>query len=142
MRCAKCNSFNEDGPKFCHNCGAGLLGKETKDSVSKAELLGKSVRLLFFQDDNKQINVIANPDKKIEDKHDKDGVIQMVKIVGEGAANDQVKKSYLNFIKQMKSMFGEPYYDDQLAKLDEATLKKEYLRLLERMWERWRIIKK
>ena len=142
MRCLQCKSFNEDSAKFCHNCGAGLSKGEKKAEEPRAKLFGKTVKVLFYLDETGGVVVVGNPSKEEEAKHRKDGVVQPVKIDGGEGAAGEVKQSYMRFIKQLKNMFGEQYYDEQFANLDEVTLKKEYLRLLERMWQRWRVIKK
>ncbi len=142
MRCGQCKSFNEDSAKFCHNCGAGLGKEGEKDTSPKAKLYGKTVPVLFYLADKGAIGAIANPSKEEEKEHSGDGLIQQVRIAGGSGTASEVKQSYMRFIKQLKSMFGEEYYDEQFVNLEENMLKKEYLRLLERMWQRWRVIKK
>ena len=111
-------------------------------AASPAEKLkGKTVDVLFYEEGGK-IQAVINPDKAEIAKHRDDGILQKVVVGGVDSAEGGAKQSYLRFIKQMTSMLGEPYYEDRLSHLDDTTLKKEYLRLLERMWERWRMIRK
>jgi len=97
-------------------------------------LFGKEVELLFWSEDPEfeQVSVIVNPTLDEVQRHRHDGILQKV-MIGTSADAGESAAMILPFIKQSKEYLGEDFDPGLYRGLPSAELKKEYLRLFERV---------
>jgi hypothetical protein len=135
MRCHQCNHDNEIKAKFCSECGAELVRVSKRERPAASTLLfGKEVELLFWSEDPEfeQVSVIVNPTLDEVNRHKNDGILQKV-MIGTSADAGESAAMILPFIKQSKEYLGEEFDPGLYRGLPPSELKKEYLRLFERV---------
>jgi hypothetical protein len=135
MRCYQCGNDNEIKAKFCMECGAEMHREHKKEKPPvSARLYGKEVELLFWSEDPEfaQVEVIVNPTLDEVNRHRIDGIIQKVMIGTTGDAGESAAM-ILPFIKQSMDYLGEDFDPTLYRGLPPSELKKEYLRLFERV---------
>jgi len=135
MKCHQCGTDSELKSKFCNECGAELqrTGKKEKSPVA-ARLFGKEVELLFWSEDPdyEQVSVIVNPTLEEVNRHRSDGILQKV-MIGTSSDAGESAAMILPFIKQSRDYLGEEFDPGIYRGLPPSELKKEYLRLFERV---------
>lgn len=132
MKCVRCGSENPPSDKFCGQCGMDLKAQPGEAPSVFARLLNREVRILFYFEDTRgeKISGIVNPTLEEIEKYQDSGVVQTVRITPDMGERPE---SILPFIKQSKEFLGEPYDEAQYRNWDTKTLKKEFLRLFERV---------
>ncbi len=135
MKCSQCGTKNDPNSKFCKECGtvlAGPAGGETLTSIS--ELYGKEVEVIFFIENyTGKISGIVNPTEDQVGRY-RQGILQ--KVVIENPANNEPDENIgavLTFIRQSKEYLGEAYNESHYRNFSTVELKKEYLKLFERI---------
>lgn len=136
MKCAKCDAKNDAQSKFCKQCGAELKPQPELQLVnSNAELIGKEVLILFFIEPfSGKISGIVNPTDDQLTRYQKSSIVQKVTI--QGADDETAGKgigAILSFIRQSKDFLGEEYNESFYRAHSISELKKEYLKLFERV---------
>ena len=131
MKCPRCGAQNNPKSKFCSECG-GELNSVSEQALSSAGLVGKEVDVLFFTDTftNKIGGIVAPTSDQIG--RYKGGIVQKVIIQAANEADDTTG-AVLTFIKQSKDYLGEDYNENTYKGFTPADLKKEYLKLFERV---------
>jgi hypothetical protein len=135
MKCTQCGFKNEVTNRFCGQCGKELLAHPDSIAVTTlSELYGKDVDVLFFIENfTGKITGIVNPTEDQIGRY-RDGVLQKITIQsGVNPANDETVGTILTFIRQSKEYLGEPYNENNYRNFPTTELKKEYLRLFERI---------
>ena len=136
MKCSKCDAKNDAQSKFCKQCGAELKAQPEMQLVNtSAEMVGKDVLVLFFIDPfSGKISGIVNPTDDQLARYQKVSIVQKVTIQG---ADDETAGegigAILSFIRQSKDFLGEDYNETFYRAHSIADLKKEYLKLFERV---------
>lgn len=130
MKCGRCGAELSDKNKFCPECGFDL-----KIDQSVAQLYGQEVEVLFFFDPTSSsglVTGIVNPTLEQYQSHQANGVVQRV-VVGAQSGNVESTASVLSFIKKSLEFLAEPYEEERYRHLSLPEMKKEYLRLFERV---------
>jgi hypothetical protein len=136
MKCSNCSTKNDPKNKFCKECGADLKGHpEHSVVVTNSELFGKEVEVLFYLDTSTgKISGFVNPTDDQIGRYKKDAVLQHVIVEAPDDVNaDENAGAVLAFIRQSKEFLGEEYDETFYRKYSVADLKKEYLRLFEKV---------
>lgn len=136
MKCSNCNTKNDPKNKFCKECGADLkTHPEHSQSVTNSELYGKEVEVLFYIDTSTgKITGFVNPTEDQIGRYKKDGVLQRIVVEApDHVHTDENAGAVLAFIRQSKEFLGEEYDEAQYRNHSVADLKKEYLRLFEKV---------
>lgn len=135
MKCGRCGSKNEPSSKFCKECGEDLQSNgQTAPVVSVSELYGKEVEVLFFIENyTGKVTGIVNPSEEQIGRY-REAVLQRVTIEAVGPMEtDENIGAILTFIRQSKEYLGEKFNEGQYRNFSPAELKKEYLKLFERI---------
>ncbi len=136
MKCSQCGAKNDPQSKFCKECGADLLSNKPRSTPVTAisELYGKEVEVLFFIENfSGKITGIVNPTEDQIGRY-REGILQRVVIDAPVTAEtDENIGAVLTFIRQSKEYLGEKYNEGQYRNFSTADLKKEYLKLFERI---------
>ena len=135
MKCGQCGAKNDPKNKFCSECGIDLQSNpRTQVSTGLSELYGKEVEILFFFESyTGKISGIVNPSEDQLVRY-REGVRQKVVIETPSASEaDENIGALLTFIRQSKEYLGEKYNETQFRNSTPAELKKEYLKLFERI---------
>jgi hypothetical protein len=130
MKCGRCGLEITEKIKFCPECGFDL-----KMDQSVALLYGQAVEVLFFFDPKAdgKVTGIVNPTLEEFQQHQTRGVVQHVQIGGHSVGSDENSATVLPFIKKSLEFLGENYEEDRYRHVSLPELKKEYLRLFERV---------
>ena len=135
MKCGLCGFKNDPKNKFCVECGASLsFSSNTQPLSAISELYGKEVEVLFFIENfSGKISGIVNPTEDQIGRY-REGIIQKViietPVVSE---SDDNIGALLTFIRQSKEYLGEKYEESNFRNYSIKDLKKEYLKLFERI---------
>jgi len=136
MKCTQCGTKNDPQSKFCSQCGADLQGNKPKPqpAIAISELYGKEVEVLFFIESfSGKITGIVNPTEDQIGRY-REGILQRVVIESPSTSEtDENIGAVLTFIRQSKEYLGEKYNEAQYRNSSTADLKKEYLKLFERI---------
>ncbi|HVZ80581.1 MAG TPA: zinc ribbon domain-containing protein [bacterium] len=135
MKCARCGNKNEPSSKFCKECGAELQANgQAAPITSVSELYGKEVEVLFFIENfTGKVTGIVNPTEDQIGRY-REAVLQKIIIeVPMALENDENIGAILTFIRQSKEYLGEKFNEGQYRNFSPADLKKEYLKLFERI---------
>jgi hypothetical protein len=135
MKCSQCGSKNEPGSKFCKECGVELqANNQAPPVVSISELYGKEAEVLFFIENyTGKVTGIVNPSEEQIGRY-REAVLQRVTIEAPAPIEtDENVGAILTFIRQSKEYLGEKYNEGQYRNSTPAELKKEYLKLFERI---------
>jgi hypothetical protein len=135
MKCEQCGTKNDPQSKFCKECGVDLQSPAEQQTVTTiSELYGKEVEVLFFIENfTGKISGIVNPSEDQIGRY-REGIIQKVTIEAPGGnATEEGVGAILTFIRQSKEYLGEEYNEGNYRTFSPADLKKEYLRLFERI---------
>ncbi len=141
MKCPHCGAKNDAGNKVCKDCGFALKPQtENSSSTTVTELLGKDVEVLFFTDSfTGKISGIVNPSQDQILRY-KDGILQHVTIsTGVSGVTDEMAGTLLTFIRQSKDYLGENFNENNYRSWSTVELKKEYLRLFEKIFLRAKV---
>ena len=135
MKCSQCGTKNDPQSKFCKECGADLQNPSKAPAVTAiSELYGKDVEVLFFIESfSGKITGIVNPTEDQIGRY-REGILQRVTIESPAASEpDENIGAVLTFIRQSKEYLGEKYNESQYRNYSTVDLKKEYLKLFERI---------
>ncbi len=141
MKCSHCGAKNDASQKVCKDCGFALHSQsDTQTTTTVSELIGKDVEVLFFTDSfTGKISGIVNPSQDQIYRY-KDGLLQHVTIsTGVSSVSDEMAGTLLTFIRQSKDYLGENFNENNYRSWSTAELKKEYLRLFEKIFLRAKI---
>ena len=135
MKCSQCGAKSEPNSKFCRECGTAFNSNPKSPSLSAvSELYGKEVDVLFFIEGfTGKIAGIVNPTDDQIVRY-REAVRQKVSI--ENPSNietDENIGALLTFIRQSKEYLGEAYNENQYRNFSTVDLKKEYLKLFEKI---------
>jgi hypothetical protein len=109
----------------------GAAGSQSFSAIS--ELYGKEVEILFFIENfTGKISGIVNPSEDQIGRY-REGMLQKVVIESPNNANDENVGAILTFIRQSKEYLGEEFNESNYSNHAPADLKKEYLKLFERI---------
>jgi hypothetical protein len=136
MKCVNCGANNSSHNKFCKECGKDLKNHpEHASAVINSELYGKEVDVIFYIDPSTgKITGLVNPTDELASKVRKDGVRQRVTIdAPDNVVTDETAGAVLSFIRQSKEFLGEEYDESNYRNIPVPELKKEYLKLFERV---------
>jgi hypothetical protein len=130
MKCGRCGLEITEKIKFCPECGFDL-----KMDQSVALLYGQDVEVLFFFDPKAdgKVTGIVNPTLEQFQQHQTRAVVQHVQIGSHSVGSDENTSTVLPFIKKSLEFLGEPFEEDRYRHISLPELKKEYLRLFERV---------
>jgi len=136
MKCGNCGTKNEPKNKFCSDCGTDLQSHPDSQAVSTtlSELFGKEVDVLFFLENyTGKISGIVNPSHDQIGRY-RDGILQRITIETP-APNDPDENigAVLTFIRESKEYLGEKYEESYYRSFTTRDLKKEYLKLFEKI---------
>jgi hypothetical protein len=134
-QCAQCGFKNDPKNRFCGDCGAELRpGQENHPLPLLSELYGKEAEVLFFIEGvTGKITGIVNPTQGQLERY-RQGILQKVTIEAAGAgATAESAATILTFIRQSKDYLGEDFNENLYRGFSPADLKKEYLRLFEKI---------
>lgn len=135
MKCGQCGTKNDPNSKFCRECGADLQSHPKSQPLTGiSELYGKDVEVLFFIENfSGKISGIVNPTEDQIGRY-REGILQRVTIESPATAEtDENIGAVLTFIRQSKEYLGEKYSESDYRNTSTAELKKEYLKLFERI---------
>ncbi|HJT23064.1 MAG TPA: zinc ribbon domain-containing protein [bacterium] len=135
MKCSQCGTKNDPQSKFCKECGADLQNPSKAPVITViSELYGKEVDVLFFIENfSGKITGIVNPTEDQIGRY-REGILQRVTIdTPSNSEPDENIGAVLTFIRQSKEYLGEKYNETQYRNFSTADLKKEYLKLFERI---------
>jgi hypothetical protein len=135
MHCSRCGTKNETKSKFCRECGVELQGGQAPPSFTTlSELYGKEIDVLFFIENfTGKISGIVNPTEDQIGRY-RQGILQKVTIESSGSnPSDETAGTILTFIRQSKEYLGEEFNESHYRGFSPADLKKEYLRLFEKI---------
>jgi len=136
MKCSNCHTKNEPQNKYCKECGKELKGHPGHVPViTNSELYGKDVDVLFYLDSSTgKISGFINPTEDQVNRFRKDSVLQRVTVEApEDVVADENAGPVLSFIRQSKEFLGEDYNESSYRNFSVPELKKEYLKLFERV---------
>jgi hypothetical protein len=136
MKCSSCNTKNDPKNKYCKECGVDLKNHpEHALVITNSELYGKEVEVLFYLDSSSgKISGFVNPTNDQISHFKKDSVVQRITVEApENVVTDENAGAVLAFIRQSKEFLGEDYDENYYRKYSVVDLKKEYLRLFERV---------
>jgi Double zinc ribbon len=136
MKCSNCNTKNDPKNKYCKECGVDLkTHPEHALVVTNSELYGKEVDVLFYLDTSTgKISGFVNPTEDQVGRYKKDSVLQKITVEApDNVIADENAGAVLAFIRQSKEFLGEEYNETSYRNFSVADLKKEYLRLFERV---------
>jgi hypothetical protein len=136
MKCVNCGASNSSHNKFCKECGLDLKNHpEHASAIINSELYGKEVDVIFYIDPSTgKITGLVNPTDELASKVRKDGVRQRVTIdAPDNVVTDESAGAVLSFIRQSKEFLSEEYDESNYRNIPVADLKKEYLKLFERV---------
>ncbi len=138
MKCGNCHANNAAHNKFCKECGQPLIPSTSRDNsvvTENSELYGKEVEIIFYIDPTTgKITGLVNPTEELASKIKKNGVRQRVTIEPpDNVVSDTDAGTVLTFIRQSKDFLGEEYDEADYRNISVAELKKEYLKLFERV---------
>ncbi len=135
MKCGQCGTKNDPKNKFCSECGIDLQSHPRSQPLTGiSELYGKEVEILFFIENvTGKVTGIVNPSEDQVGRY-REGVIQKVVIETPITTEaDENIGALLTFIRQSKEYLGEKFNEGQYRNTTPAELKKEYLKLFERI---------
>lgn len=135
MKCGRCGTKNEPSAKFCKECGIDLQAAAQGQGLTTiSELYGKEVDVLFFIENfTGKVSGIVNPTEEQIGRY-REGVLQRVLVESPSTLDaDENLGAILTFIRQSKEYLGEKYNENQYRNVSPAELKKEYLKLFERI---------
>lgn len=135
MKCAQCGFKNDAKSRYCSQCGAELYAhSDDQSATTLAELYGKEVDVLFFIENfTGKISGIVNPSEDQIGRY-REGIVQRVAIEsGTNNATDETVGTLLTFIRQSKEYLGDKFEESQYRNFSPHDLKKEYLKLFERI---------
>ncbi len=135
MKCTQCGFKNEVKSRFCSQCGLELLAHPDAGQITTlTELYGKEVEVLFFIESfTGKISGIVNPSEDQIGRY-REGVVQKVTIESNAnSATDETVGTILTFIRQSKDYLGEDFNESNYRGNTPQELKKEYLKLFERI---------
>jgi hypothetical protein len=134
MKCPQCSTTNDIKNKYCYECGAELVTEVEEFPVQvTSNLFGKEVEVLFYQEPlSDRIGGFVSPTSEQKMKYRKDGVVQRI-IIESPHATDDTFAAVLAFIRQSKEYLGEEFHEAHYLSFDLKSLKKEYLKLFERV---------
>lgn len=134
MKCPQCGAKNEPNSKFCRECGASLTASKAPTITAVSELYGKEVDVLFFLENyTGKIAGIVNPSPDQLGRY-REAVLQRVVVENPGTMEtDENIGALLTFIRQSKEYLGEKYDDSIFRNASVKELKKEYLKLFEKI---------
>jgi hypothetical protein len=135
MKCVHCAAENESNSKYCKECGIGMTAStETQSLTTISELYGKEVEVLFFLESyTGKIAGIVNPSEDQINRY-RDGILQSVTIKsGTDDPSADTVGTILTFIRQSKEHLGEKFNENQYRNFSPSDLKKEYLKLFEKL---------
>ena len=136
MKCSNCHTRNDSQNKYCKACGQDLKSHpDYSPAISNSELYGKEVDVLFYVDKaTGKILGYVNPTEEQIGRYKKDSVVQTVTVEAPGdVVADENSGAILSFIRQSKEFLGEDFDDSTYRNYSVQDLKKEYLRLFERV---------
>jgi hypothetical protein len=136
MKCSVCHTKNDPKNKFCKECGVDLKTHPDHSLlISNSELYGREVEVLFYIDTSTgKISGLVNPTEDQISRYKKDSVLQKVTVeVPENIVADENAGAVLAFIRQSKEFLGEEYDENDYRNFSLVDLKKEYLKLFERV---------
>ncbi len=135
MKCAHCGTINEPKNIHCVKCGAHLPSDaKHAHTASVSELYGKEVDLLFFMEKyTGKISGIVNPSEDQFGRYREGVRMKYVIESSSDSSHDEEVAALLTFIRQGQEYLGEKYDANYYHSFSTADLKKEYLRLFERM---------
>jgi hypothetical protein len=136
MKCGKCGTKNDPKSKFCSECGIDLQSHPHSQALTGiSELYGKEVEILFFIENfTGKVTGIVNPTEDQIGRY-REGVLQKVVIetpAGTAEADENIG-ALLTFIRESKEYLGEKFNENLYRNSTPAELKKEYLKLFERI---------
>lgn len=135
MKCGHCGAKNDMKSKFCSECGGELAVKAgSQPLTSISELYGKETEVLFFIENfTGKISGIVNPTEDQIGRY-REGILQKVTIETPVAIeSDENIGAILTFIRQSKEYLGEKYDEGSFRNYSTVDLKKEYLKLFEKI---------
>ena len=135
MKCGRCGTKNDPKAKFCTECGGDLVvGANAKPMASISELYGKEVDVLFFIENfTGKVTGIVNPTEDQIGRY-REGILQKVVIdTPVSTESDENVGALLTFIRQSKEYLGEKYDEGNFRNYSVTDLKKEYLKLFEKI---------
>lgn len=135
MKCGQCGTKNDPKNKFCSECGTDLQGHPDSRPLSTlSELYGKEVDVLFFLENyTGKISGIVNPTPDQINRY-REGILQKIVIeTPVGGETDENIGAVLTFIRQSKEYLGEKYDEITYRNFTTHDLKKEYLKLFEKI---------
>ena len=136
MKCSNCQARNDSKSKYCKECGKELKSvPELSPVITNSELYGKEVDVLFYFDKStSKIAGFINPSEDQIGRYKKDSVLQTVTIETPGdVVADENASAILTFIRQSKEFLAEDYDEHEYRNSSVQDLKKEYLKLFERV---------
>jgi hypothetical protein len=136
MKCSNCHTKNDPQNKYCKECGEDLKNHPSHARViTNSELFGKDVDVLFYLDTSTgKISGFVNPSEDQVGRYKKDSVLQRVTVEApDDVIADENAGPVLSFIRQSKEFIGEEYNEANYRNFSVADLKKEYLKLFERV---------
>ncbi len=135
MKCVHCGTINEHKNMYCGKCGASLPSEVGGEPTTQAsELYGREVDLLFFLEKyTGKISGIVNPSEDQFGRYREGIRMRFVIEPGSDSSNQEEVGALLSFIRQGQEYLGEKFDANQHRGLSVSQLKKEYLRLFERM---------
>ncbi len=135
MKCGRCGTKNEIKAKYCSECGTDLVVGTTAPPVATiSELYGKEVEVLFFIESfTGKISGLVNPTEDQIGRY-REGILQKLTIETPVAIDtDENIGALLTFIRQSKEYLGEKYDESNFRNCSTPELKKEYLKLFEKI---------
>lgn len=121
--------------KFCSECGGDLAAKSGSHPLTAiSELYGKEVEVLFFIENfTGKISGIVNPTEDQIGRY-REGILQKILIDAPiTTESDENVGALLTFIRQSKEYLGDKYDESNFRNYSTADLKKEYLKLFEKI---------
>lgn len=135
MKCGQCGTKNDPKSKFCRECGTDLQGHpDSRPLTTISELYGKEVEVLFFIENfTGKISGIVNPTEDQISRY-REGILQKISIeTPVTSESDENIGAVLTFIRQSKEYLGENYNESHYRNFTTTDLKKEYLKLFEKI---------
>jgi predicted amidophosphoribosyltransferase len=136
MKCSQCHTKNDPKNKYCKECGVDLKSHpEHAQTITNSELFGKEVDVLFYLDTSTgKISGFVNPTEDQIGRYKKDSVLQRVLVEApDNVTADENAGAVLAFIRQSKEFLSEDYDETFYRNYSVSELKKEYLRLFEKV---------